>query len=1024
MAASGNGSNGSVFISYSRKDKTFVQKLNNALDTAGVQTWVDWEGIELGSDWMNTISEAIQGNDAFLYVISPDSLKSKVCTDELELSLKLNKKLIPILFREPTKTSKMHEKIASTNWVYLRASDNFEETIPKLVASINTDLDWVRLHTRLLGRALEWERKNHNSSFLLNGTELEDAENWLTQAGAETNRQTVPVQVEYIGASRKQADRRQRLVLVGVSLALVVSIVLSIFAFLARNDAKAAQAIALTNEALAVENQQAAEENARIARANEEEAQRQKSIAEMNENIAKAERTIAQAQIQQTRPGELDTSTLLAIESYRNNPTFQAENLIRINSSALALPVARASQDGAVWNIEWSPDYQYFVTGNTHDPSDEDAVNEACVYQASDGKALYCKQHDNDVHDALFTKDGKYLVTASADQTVKFWNASDGVLVEELKFGGAVLDLDVSESVLAIARDDDYLTLYYLDKPNIKPVDVIQADGVRSVKFSPSGDLLAFGLQNGQVRFWQARRNFFYGGPQHPKSSYVVLAWSPDSQWLASGGGDSVARLTKRDASRGHEITHQDWVEGVAFGPEADWYATASDDNIVRVVDTATGTERFRMTHAHFAQKVTISADGQWIASTGYDEVVRIWDSVSGSQLLEIPLDSTGSAISFNQDATRLVAADEDGNIGLWDISSLQTRTGYMAFTEFVREVRFTPSGEYLVVNSDDFNVRRIPAAQIDQFEDGSAGEIILTTESLSYETAISPDSQWVAVVELDTENAQKNQGTLVSIDGKTTFALKHGGQVTGVAFTSDSQLAVTSGVDGWIRFWDVDNGEQQFSLNNGEQVYSLALSPAGRYAAAGLNGKIRIWDLDTRDQVMELSHAGDIDRLVFNRDGTLLASGSNEGTVDVWKLEGSAFEPAGSSLRVNGAPRALTFSADSKWLAGGGSTSFAYLWDLDTMQEMARISHGNPVTSVSFSPDGTELLTVSRKVVRIWDVNSIHRVPKEELISFACSHLVSNMSRSMWSIFFGEEEYRPICADLPEEDLLDDQDQ
>src|SRR5512134_1618324 len=139
MAETTQGANGKVFISYSRKDKPFVQKLNDALDKAGVQAWVDWEGIELASDWMATISTAIQGNDAFLFVISPDSLKSKVCTDELELGIKLNKKLIPILYRQPTKTSRMHEKIASTNWVYLRDQDNFDETIPKLVQSINTD---------------------------------------------------------------------------------------------------------------------------------------------------------------------------------------------------------------------------------------------------------------------------------------------------------------------------------------------------------------------------------------------------------------------------------------------------------------------------------------------------------------------------------------------------------------------------------------------------------------------------------------------------------------------------------------------------------------------------------------------------------------------------------------------------------------------------------------------------------------------------------------------------------------------
>lgn len=91
----------SVFISYSRKDKEFVRKVNDSLDSSGVDAWVDWEGIPLSSDWMEEITHAIEGGDAFLFVISPDSLASKVCMEELELGLKNNKKLIPILYREP-----------------------------------------------------------------------------------------------------------------------------------------------------------------------------------------------------------------------------------------------------------------------------------------------------------------------------------------------------------------------------------------------------------------------------------------------------------------------------------------------------------------------------------------------------------------------------------------------------------------------------------------------------------------------------------------------------------------------------------------------------------------------------------------------------------------------------------------------------------------------------------------------------------------------------------------------------------
>ena len=96
----------------------------------------------------------------------------------------------------------------------------------------------------------------------------------------------------------------------------------------------------------------------------------------------------------------------------------------------------------------------------------------------------------------------------------------------------------------------------------------------------------------------------------------------------------------------------------------------------------------------------------------------------------------------------------------------LNARSHTIEFTEFVQEARFTPSGEYLIVNADDFNVWKFPIDQVDQISDGTQGEIILTAQSLTYDTAISPDSEWVAVVELDTENAQKNRGTLVSVDG------------------------------------------------------------------------------------------------------------------------------------------------------------------------------------------------------------------------------------------------------------------
>lgn len=1020
MTETTQGANGRVFISYSRKDKAFVQKLNDALDKMGVHAWVDWEGIELASDWMETISQAIQGNDAFLFVISPDSLQSKICREELELGLKLNKKLIPILYREPDKDSPMHEKISSTNWVYLRDQDNFDETLPRLIQSVNTDLGWVRQHTRLLEQALEWEQKDRNSSFLLYGTELEDAERWSTQASGHVNRQIVPIQAEYISASRKFADRRQRMLLAGVSLALVVSIVLSVFAWISRGEAKASQAAAQTSEANAIQRQYEAATAQAVAERNEKLAEEQRQKAEEETNRAIANRSAAQSQIYQTLSGELDTSTLLAIDSYLRVQSFEAEDLIRVNSSQLAVPLKQMSQDGPIWKIEWSPDYQYFVTGNNHDPSDTNAVNEACVWREADGEKLYCVQHENDVNDALFTRDAKYLVTGSADQTVQFWDASNGELVKRLEFEGVVLDLDVSDAVLAIARQDNFLTLYYLNSPDLKPISVEQTGAVSEVKFSPNWNYLAVARSDGTVKFWQATNNFFYNGPTHAPSNYVALAFSPDSNWLATGGGDSLSRLTKRDGTVQYAVPHGDWVEDVAFGPDPSWYVSVSDDNKVRVLETATGAERLRMSHTNFVQKVAVSLDGHWIASTGYDRVVRIWDSVSGSQMLEFPLEANGSAVSFNQDASRIIAADENGNISIWDISTLSTRLGYIQFPEFVHEARLTSSGEYMIINTDDYNLWRIPADKLGQMQDGTRGTVIFKTRSLTYNTAISPDSKWVAAVEYDSENAGNNRGMLVSVDGQESSPLQHGSQLNGVAFDRDSKLVVTAGMNGLISFWDVTSGEkQEMDLNASEPVRSLALSPADVFAAAGLRNRIVIWDYVSGKAFVELPQTGDIQALAFSVDGKWLASGSSDGTINLWKVQGNSFTSAGSPLRLNGIPQILAFSPDNKWLAGGSTSGFAYLWDTTTVQEMARIPHTDPVTGVSFSLDGLQLFTVARKVVRIWDINSVQLVPKEELIPFACSHLISNLSKDLWAGFFGSEQYRILCPDLPEANLL-----
>lgn len=170
-----------IFISYSRKDKPFVEQLVKQLEDMGRDVWVDWEDIPFASEWWEEICEGIEGSQATVFVISPDSLDSKVAGLELNHTLKNKKRLIPILYRQPDASIAISEDISHLNWIYFNTPDIFADSVTKLLETVDTDLEAQRQRTRLLMTAKEWEKKGHSNSLLLRGDDLEELQVMLKQ---------------------------------------------------------------------------------------------------------------------------------------------------------------------------------------------------------------------------------------------------------------------------------------------------------------------------------------------------------------------------------------------------------------------------------------------------------------------------------------------------------------------------------------------------------------------------------------------------------------------------------------------------------------------------------------------------------------------------------------------------------------------------------------------------------------------------------------------------------------------------
>ncbi|MEP6895968.1 MAG: TIR domain-containing protein, partial [Chloroflexota bacterium] len=221
-----------IFISYSRRNKPFVERFLKALYDNGYSpdtVWIDWEDIPPSSKWEDEIRKGVQKTNSVIFILSPDWATSRECEKELEVAVEYNKRLFPIVWQNVDPNT-IRPELATLNWIFFRETDDFDEALQKLFAALKTDLSWVAQHTELLTRSNEWNTKNRDNGYLLRGSELQSAETWLSQASDNKQPRPTPLQNEYILASRQDDLRRQRRTLIRVSIAMVVSIGLAIAA--------------------------------------------------------------------------------------------------------------------------------------------------------------------------------------------------------------------------------------------------------------------------------------------------------------------------------------------------------------------------------------------------------------------------------------------------------------------------------------------------------------------------------------------------------------------------------------------------------------------------------------------------------------------------------------------------------------------------------------------------------------------------------------------------------------------------
>lgn len=289
-----------------------------------------------------------------------------------------------------------------------------------------------------------------------------------------------------------------------------------------------------------------------------------------------------------------------------------------------------------------------------------------------------------------------------------------------------------------------------------------------------------------------------------------AITFSPDGDYLASAGGNNDGFFAGTDfgirvwdvnnQSRISEWTgSQNRIESLAYSPNGQWLASGGWERSIHLWNTETGTlDQTFEGHQGNVNTLAFSPDGTLLASASDDLTVRLWDVESGQQTATFEHEDRVTSLVFSPDETSLITGSRDELVRLWEVETQEVMQTFEGHENWVLSVDISSDGEQIISGSADGTIR---VWNVDNGEsvvimpDGPENEII-SVNSVQF----SPDHQLIAaglsdqsVRVWDTETQER----IIRLGGHETGVLS-------VAFSPDGKQLATASVDGMILLWHV----------------------------------------------------------------------------------------------------------------------------------------------------------------------------------------------------------------------------